>query len=101
MEKKIIFDKVKWHYPDGEKCPSLEAATKHFEAIMGWLNKKALLSEEGIEIYELGIDEDFVIMSSMLTEKGNELLVKHYDIWLKKQDYDAEFDLTYLEGVMS
>jgi hypothetical protein len=92
--KNIVYDKVSWHFPEGKNCPSLEVAKKHFIVIMEWLNKNELLSEEGIEYFNLGIDSDFSLTSSMLTEIGNEILDKSYKIWLKSINYNSEINWT-------
>ena len=92
MDKITVYDKVSWHFPEGKNCPSLEAAKAHFRAIMEWLKKHNLLTEEGIEAYEIGIDDDFAITSSMLNEIGNEILKKYYSDWLKSVGYKKFID---------
>ena len=93
----VVYDKVSWHYPEGQNCPSLEAAKAHFRSVMKWLKNNDLLSDEGEEIFELGIDADFSITSSMLNAKGNDVLQKHYSSWLKTVDYSNNIDLTKLD----
>lgn len=88
MGKVVVYDKVSWHYPEGRNCPNLETAKSLFRILMNWLNKNNLLSEEGKEIFELGIDRDFSITSSMLNEKGNELFSKYYSKWLRSITYE-------------
>lgn len=97
MADMTIYDKVSWHHPEGKNCPSLEAAKVHFIAVMRWLKEKNLLSGEGEEIFEFGIDVDFSITSSMLNEKGNYVLEKHYSSWLKTVDYSNNIDLKILD----
>jgi len=96
MANITVYDKVSWHYPEGKNCPNLEAAKAHFKTIMEWLKENSLLSGEGEEIFELGIDADFSITSSMLTEKGNDILKKHYSSWLKTVDCSENIDLKIL-----
>ena len=59
MVKEMTYDKVSWHYPEGKNCPSLEAAKMHFDVVMHWLESQNLLSTEGREAMELGIDAEF------------------------------------------
>lgn len=92
-----VYDKLKWHFPDGNACPNLEAAKKHFVIIMKWLYSKSLLSQEGIEAMDIGIDQDFSLTSSMLTAQGNELLTSCYAAWLKTQNYKDESSIALLE----
>lgn len=97
MTDMIVYDKVSWHYPEGQKCPSLESAKVHFIAVMMWLKNNNLLSDEGKEILGLGIDADFSILSSMFNTKGNDILKKYYSVWLKSIDYSNKIDLHILD----
>ncbi len=91
-----IYDKVSWHFPEGQNCPSLEVAKVHFVALMEWLKSNNLLSDEGKEVLELGFNSDFSITSLMLNSKGNEVLKKHYSDWLRSIDYTNKPNLTPL-----
>ena len=93
----IVYDKVSWHYPEGKNCPNLEAAKVHFVALMGWSKENHLLSTEGEEILEVGVDSDFSITSSMFNAQGNDLLEKSYSSWLKTIDYSGDIDLKVLD----
>ena len=97
MTDMIVYDKVSWHYPESGNCPSLEAAKVHFIVVMEWLQKNNLLSDEGNEIFELEIDADFSITSSMLNAKGNDIFEKYYSNWLKSIDYSNKIDLHVLD----
>lgn len=97
MANITVYDKVSWHYPEGKNCPNLEAAKAHFETIMEWLKENSLLSDEGLEIFEIGIDADFSITSSMLNRKGNDVLKKHYSNWLRTVAYSKNIDLKILD----
>jgi len=102
MANIVVYDKVSWHYPEGNNCPSLETAKVHFLALMNWIKENNLLSSEGDEILELGIDADFSITSSMLNEKGNDVLKKHYSNWIKTIDYSENIDFKILsDGLRS
>lgn len=98
MADVTVYDKISWHYPEGRNCPSLEVAKQHFSILVKWLDKNELLSAEGKEILELGIDADFSVTSSMLNEKGNVLLKEKYSRWLKTIDYSNDIDLTILNS---
>lgn len=98
MANIIVYDKVSWHYPEGQNCPNLEAAKIHFETVMEWLKRNSLLSGEGEEIFEIGIDADFSITSPMLNKKGNEIFKKYYSTWIKSIDYSNKIDFNILDG---
>lgn len=90
MSKIKVYDKVSWHYPEGKDCPNIDAAKGHFQVVMKWLAENNLLTKEGKEIYDLGIDSNFSITSSMLTERGNHVFENYYSKWLKAIDYKSK-----------
>jgi hypothetical protein len=94
-----VYDKVKWHYPEGKNCPSLDAAKRHFVAIMEWSHKNGLLSDYGNELYELGLDSDFALTSDMFTDEGKEILDRGYEKWLRLIAYDRKPDTAFWDGV--
>lgn len=100
MTNITVYDKVKWHYPEGKGCPNLDAAKVHFDVAMNWLKKKKLLSSYGEKLLDVGIDSDFAITSDMLTEDGNRVFSACYKKWLSsvvygKKPNTEEFDRCY------
>lgn len=93
----MIYDKVSWHFPEGSNCSSLDAAKVHFKVLMHWLDSQRLLSEEGQEAMEVGIDSDFSLTSYMLTERGNKLLTACYAEWLCTVKYGVQPSMTFFE----
>ena len=91
------YDKVSWHFPDGKDCPSLEVAKVHFDVLMEWLQSRHLLSEEGREAMEVGIDSDFSLTSYMFTDKGNQLLTACYAEWTSTVRYGVRPSMNVLE----
>lgn len=91
------YDKVSWHFPDGKNCPNLDAAKVHFDALMHWLKSQDLLSEEGQEAVDAGVDSDFAITSHMLTGKGNRLLKSCYAEWARTVKYGVQPSMSILE----
>ena len=87
MGNGTTYDKVSWHFPEGQGCPSLDAAKVHFHVVMHWLKSKNLLSAEGREAMEIGIGSDFALTSYMLTDKGNQLLTMCYAEWASTVQY--------------
>ena len=96
----MTYDKVSWHFPDGENCPSLEAAKVHFDVLMDWLKSQHLLSEEGREAIEVGIDSDFSLTSYMLTDKGNRLLKICYAEWARTVKYGVQPSMSILDDCL-
>lgn len=81
------YDKVSWHFPEGKGCQSLEAAIIHFTVVMQWLQKKGLLSTEGHEAMQNGIDSEFSLTAYMLTADGVGILDKCYSNWVSSIQY--------------
>ena len=100
MGSGTTYDKVSWHFPDGKNCPSLEAAKVHFDVVMRWLESQNLLSPEGREAIEIGIDSDFSLTSYMLTDTGNQLLVACYAEWVRTIQYGARPSVKLLEDCL-
>ncbi len=100
MGSGTIYDKVSWHFPDGKNCPSLEAAKIHFDIVMRWLESRNLLSAEGREAMQVGIDSDFSLTSYMLTDKGNQLLAMCYAEWASTLQYGTQPSMTLLEDCL-
>ena len=94
------YDKVSWHFPDGKSCRNLEAAQIHFDALMSWLQSQYLLSEEGREVMEFGVDSDFSLTSYMLTDMGNRLLTACYAEWVSTVTYGVRPSMGSLEDYL-
>lgn len=76
-----VYDKAAWHI-DGNENPKEVVA--RFKEIFKFLAENNLLSSDGDEIYELGIDSSASLNSSMVTKEGARFLEKYYDEVLKK-----------------
>lgn len=83
-----VYDKAKWHLDQPNDSRTTENKLKHLSVLMDWLNKNSLLNEDGKEIFELGVDQEFSLTSEMVTTKGEELLDKYYTEWTKNLSYD-------------
>ena len=100
MGSGMTYDKVSWHFPDGKHCPSLEAAKIHFDVVMHWLSSRNLLSAEGDQAMEVGIDSDFSLTSYMLTDPGNQLLAICYTEWAGTVRYGSRPSMRLLEDYL-
>lgn len=92
-----IYDKVSWHFPEGKRCPSLEAAKVHFSVVTQWLKDKGLLSAEGREALENGIDSEFSLTAHMVTAEGNKILGECYAAWVRTIQYGRKPSTDLLE----
>ena len=72
----VVFDKVAWHIDGGE---SKETIVKRFRILFDFLHKNSLLSREGEEVYEFGIDSSISLHERLLTTEGATLMKNKYD----------------------
>ena len=71
-----IFDKAQWHIDAGE---NKRIVIGKIDLVFQFLEKKELLSEEGKELLELGIDSSISLNEQTVTEVGYAFLDKYYD----------------------
>lgn len=96
-----VFDKVRWHYPEGRNCPSLEAAKRHFKFILQFLQSHGLLSEDGKSLFPDGeMEDDFALTSDIVTPEGEALLEVCYDTWISQISYTGPLSDELLEQTL-
>ncbi|EBK2060126.1 hypothetical protein MJ257_12305 [Paenibacillus timonensis] len=78
MRKITVYDKASWHL-EGTQLTGLE----HLKVVMDWLKQHNLLSDAGLEVYELGVDQEFSLTSEMVTDEGKKLLDENYKDWTR------------------
>lgn len=71
-----VFDKASWHIDAGE--PKSEIIEK-ITLIFSYLYQKEMLSPDGIELYNLGVDSSISLHEGMVNRAGVEFLEKNYD----------------------
>lgn len=71
-----VYDKAQWHIGNGEN--SSEVIAK-FQEVFSFLNTHKMLSADGLEIFEFGIDSSISLNEKMVTEEGQNFLDKYYD----------------------
>ena len=71
-----VFDKAQWHIDNGENV--VEVVSK-FREVFSFLNTHQMLSIDGQEIYDLGIDSSASLNEKMVTQEGYDFLDKYYD----------------------
>jgi hypothetical protein len=74
--KTKTYDKASWHIDNG--INEKEVISK-FEILFKFLKKHNMLTDDGIEIFKIGIDNSVIITSNMLTIDGNKFMTKYYD----------------------
>lgn len=95
-----IYDKAQWHIDAGEDSAS---CIKRIKAVFEFLQEKGMLSDEGKEMIEIGIDSSISLNERMVTAQGKRFLEKCYDDILQvqlrsvkkvlKEKYNEFFDL--------
>jgi len=71
-----VYDKAMWHIDGGE---DKEEVIAKFKVIFAFLKGKNMLSDEGKEIMEFGIDSSISLHERLLTAEGNKFIEAHYD----------------------
>lgn len=74
-----IIDKAAWQIDGG--VPK-EVVVSHFNIVFSWLYNHDMLTEDGIEEYEGGIDDSASLNDELINEKGMSFLGKCYDKYL-------------------
>ena len=89
-----IYDKAQWHIDAGEKE---EIVVKKFKILFDFLNEKNLLTDEGKEIIEIGVDCSVSIHERMVTKEGKEFMTNQYDkiINVDVSDYAEALEKCY------
>ncbi|MBO5621128.1 MAG: hypothetical protein J6N21_17790 [Butyrivibrio sp.] len=72
-----VYDKAAWHIDGNENAVEV---VDRFRAIYSFLDSKKMLSEDGKEILELGIDSSISLNSSMVNSEGKAFLDAKYDV---------------------
>lgn len=71
------YDKASWHIDGGED--TLDVVLR-FKEVFIFLNEKDMLTLDGKETFEFGMDSSVSLNSTMVNKKGQEFLDKYYDI---------------------
>lgn len=86
----FVYNKIAWYLEKSEET----SVMRHFCFMMKWLHDNHLLSDEGKELYELGVDEDSVLHKGMLTPLGNEFMRNYYQRFINASAEDkSDMDL--------
>lgn len=88
------FDKASWQIDNGI---DKNIVISHFEFIFKWLQQHHMLNEDGIEILDIGIDEDVSLYDGLLTKGGITFLELCYDNLISKSEYKIEQEKTLLD----
>ncbi len=71
-----VFDKAQWHIDAGENAAEVIAK---FQNVFSFLDNHNMLSDDGCEILEFGIDSSISLNEQMLSKSGYDYLDKFYD----------------------
>lgn len=93
-----IIDKAAWQIDGG--VPE-DKAVRHFTAVFEWLSRHGMLTEEGLEELEDGIDDCASLNDELVSEQGIAFLESCYDDYLMavKDRYGEDENGGLLEGI--
>lgn len=93
-----IIDKAAWQIDGG--VPE-ELVVRHFTTVFSWLSQHKMLSDEGEEEFEDGIDSSASLNEDLVTPDALIFLEKCYDMFLKTVEeegkYGSDLSATELE----
>lgn len=95
----IIIDKAAWQIDGG--VPE-KLVVNHFKTVFSWLKKHDMLSEEGKEELEDGIDDCASLNEELVTKEGLDFLENCYDDYLRviaKDKYGTDYNSDELEKI--
>ena len=84
----IIYDKASWHIDAGM---NKQEVIQRLQKVFSFLNENNMLSDEGKEQYDSGIDDSCSLNERTVTSEGNEFLKEYYDD-VMNNDADSIFD---------
>ncbi|MCL2103318.1 MAG: hypothetical protein FWH25_04705 [Syntrophorhabdaceae bacterium] len=93
-----IIDKASWQI-DGGIQPSV--VTAHFKRIFSWLEAKGLLTQEGKEVLEIGIDDSVSLHERLVTPEALAFLDAKYNDYLIHNLYGEDEDSSALEAILA
>ncbi|MCL2399786.1 MAG: hypothetical protein FWC91_08610 [Defluviitaleaceae bacterium] len=89
-----IIDKASWQIDAGI---SKNIVLQHFKNIFSWLNSKNMLTQEGIEDLEFGIDESVSLNERNINFQALAFFESEYDEYLRFIDYGNDNNALELE----
>jgi hypothetical protein len=90
-----IIDKASWQIDGGMESSIVVA---HFERIFKWLAKNDMLTPEGKEIIDGGIDESVSLHERLVTPVALAFLEASYDAYVKNNSYNNDENASALEA---
>lgn len=76
------YDKAAWHIDGGENTSDVVV---RFKEVFTFLADKKMLSDDGIETLEFGMDSSVSLNSTMVNAEGEDFLDSYYD-WILQQN---------------
>lgn len=82
-----VYDKASWHIDNGEDKVDV---LSRFSFLFDFLEKKNMLTSEGKELLELGIDSSISLHERLVTDDGKKFLEANIDELLKMSISDVK-----------
>lgn len=90
-----IYDKAMWQIDNGM---DESIVVKHFQLVFEWLKTRNMLNNDGLEILDIGIDEEVSLNETLLTDNGRAFLDKYYDELISNSDYEISKEKKLLDA---
>lgn len=85
----IIYDKAAWQIDGGIEPRKV---IDHFSFVFNWLKQHNMLSEDGLEILDFGIDIEVSLNEKSVTKNGADFLNLYYDNIIEQSKYEISFE---------
>ena len=84
------YDKASWHVDGGEKVSDV---VSRFKTIFDFLADKKMLTPEGVETLDFGMDSSVSLNSNMVNPDGKAFLDRYYDFILSQNPAEIKKNL--------
>ena len=93
-----IFDKAAWQIDNGM---DEDTVINHFTLVFEWLKDHNMLSKDGLDILDIGIDDDTSLNEQLVTSEGAKFLSEYYDKLISESEYDVSHEEDLLSDYYS
>ena len=84
-----VYDKAAWQIDNGI---NKDVVINHFTLVFEWLQAHNMLSKNGKDILDIGIDDDTSLNEQLVTTEGAKFLSAYYDRLIEQSEYKTSVE---------
>ena len=84
-----VYDKAAWQIDNGM---NENVVINHFTLVFEWLQAHDMLSKDGKDILDIGIDGDTSLNERLVTAEGAKFLSAYYDKLIEQSEYNTSVE---------